>query len=145
MGNDGMTLAQVLGWSVAAVSAAAVLNFLLKQISREYLKTRSAGNPEFARAYRSFMQVMVRNHRYFGMAAAVLLPVHAGAVLLSGVTSLTGAAAGVLLLSTAGTGLHGLYVVKNPRGGWIHLHRSAAFLLTLAVILHVFVKAYVFL
>ena len=140
-----MTLAQVLGWTVAGVCAAALMNFLLKQISREYLKTITEKNADFTASYRAFMRFMVRNHRYFGIAAGILLLVHAGAVVASGVTSLTGIAAGLLLLALTGLGLYGFYVRKNPRGVWIHMHRGTAFILALSVIIHVFFKAYVLL
>jgi len=139
-----MTLAQVLGWTVAGVCAAALMNFLLKQISREYLKTITEKNADFTASYRAFMRFMVRNHRYFGIAAGLLFLVHAGVVVASGVTSLTGIAAG-LLLALTGLGLYGFYVRKNPRGVWIHMHRGTAFILALSVIIHVFFKAYVLL
>lgn len=116
-----MTLAQVLGWTVAGVCAAALMNFLLKQISREYLKTITEKNADFTASYRAFMRFMVRNHRYFGIAA------------------------GLLLLALTGLGLDGFYVRKNPRGVWIHMHRGTAFILALSVIIHVFFKAYVLL
>lgn len=109
-----MTLAQVLGWTVAGVCAAALMNFLLKQISREYLKTITEKNADFTASYRAFMRFMVRNHRYFGIAAGLLFLVHAGVVVASGVTSLTGIAAGLLLLALTGLGLYGFYVRKIP-------------------------------
>ncbi|HON95573.1 MAG TPA: hypothetical protein PLP82_08715 [Deltaproteobacteria bacterium] len=140
-----MTLAQVLGWTVAGVCAAALMNFLLKQISREYLKTITEKNADFTASYRAFMRFMVRNHRYFGIAAGLLFLVHAGVVVASGVTSLTGIAAGLLLMALTGLGLYGFYVRKNPRGVWIHMHRGTAFILALSVIIHVFFKAYVLL
>jgi len=140
-----MTLAQVLGWTVAGVCAAALMNFLLKQISREYLKTITEKNADFTASYRAFMRFMVRNHRYFGIAAGLLFLVHAGVVVASGVTSLTGIAAGLLLLALTGLGLYGFYVRKNTRGVWIHMHRGTAFILALSVIIHVFFKAYVLL
>lgn len=140
-----MTPAQFFGWAIGGASAAALMNFLLKQVSREYVKTISKRNPDFARSYRTFMQFMVRNHRYFGLAAVILFLVHAGAVLLSGISSLTGIAAGILLLSATGIGLYGFHVKKNPRGRWIHLHRGAALLFALAVIVHKFFKAVILL
>lgn len=139
-----MTLVQFLGWCVAAFSAAALMNFLLKQVSREYVKKLSVKNPDFAASYRSLMRTMIRNHRRFGMAAGILLPVHAGAVLSSGVSSLTGIAAGILLLSVVGTGIYGFYIVRDPRRRWVHAHRGGAFFLCLAAVLHVIFKAYVF-
>ncbi|HPE46627.1 MAG TPA: hypothetical protein PK380_12225, partial [Deltaproteobacteria bacterium] len=102
-------------------------------------------NADFTASYRAFMRFMVRNHRYFGIAAGLLFLVHAGVVVASGVTSLTGIAAGLLLMALTGLGLYGFYVRKNPRGVWIHMHRGTAFILALSVIIHVFFKAYVLL
>lgn len=136
-----MSLVRLLGLCAAGVSAAAVMNFLLKQVSRDYIKKISRKNPEFTKAYRSFMQFMVRNHRYFGMVAGILLLAHACAAILSGVYSLTGTAAGVLLLTTAGIGSYGFFVRKSPRGPWIHVHRGAAFLFTAAAVVHIIYRA----
>ena len=138
-----MALVELMGLFVAGVSAAALMNFLLKQVSRDYIKKISQRNPEFTKAYRSFMQFIVRNHRYFGMAAGLLFLVHAGVVVASGVTSLTGIAAGLLLMALTGLGLYGFYIRKNPRGVWIHMHRGTATILALSGIIHVFFKAYV--
>lgn len=138
-----MTLVQLLGWCVAALSAAALMNFLLKQVSREYVKKLSTKNPGFVASYRSFMRSMIRNHRRFAMAAGIILPVHAGTALSSGVSSLTGIAAGILLLSVVGTGIYGYHFVRDPRGGWVHAHRGGAFFLCLAAVLHVLYKSYV--
>ncbi len=135
----------VLGWCVAAAAAAALMNFVLKQVGRDYVKRISERNPGFARAYRTFMQFMVRRHRFFGIAAGFILVLHVAVVLLSGFTSITGMAAGVLLIATAGLGLYGFHVVKIPRGRWIHAHRTGAFLLLVAAVLHVSYKAHVFL
>jgi hypothetical protein len=121
------------------------MNFVLKQVGRDYVKRLSVKNPGFAGAYRTFMQFMVRRHRSFGIAAAVILALHVAVVVLTGYTSLTGAAAGALLLATAGLGLYGFHVVKIPRGRWLHGHRTGAFLLFVAAVAHIFYKAYVFL
>lgn len=139
-----MTPAQLLGWCMVAAILAALMNFLLKQVSREYVKKISADNPEFASGFRAFMQFMVRKHRYFGLAAAALFVSHITAVLLTGVTSLTGLAAGSILLFVVGLGLYGFHVNRSPRGRWVNAHRGGAFLLAIAVIAHVLVKAYVF-
>ncbi len=132
-----MALVELMGLFVAGVSAAALMNFLLKQVSRDYIKKISQRNPEFTKAYRSFMQFIVRNHRYFGMAAGILLVAHAGSAILSGVYSPTGTAAGVLLLATVGIGSYGFFIRKSPRGPWIHVHRGAAFLFAASAIVHI--------
>jgi hypothetical protein len=121
------------------------MNFVLKQVGRDYVKRLAVRNPGFAGAYRTFMQFMVRRHRSFGIAASIILTLHVAVVLLSGFTSLTGMAAGALLIVTAGLGLYGFHVVKIPRGRWIHAHRTGAFLLLVAAVVHFFSKAYVFL
>jgi hypothetical protein len=140
-----MSLTETLGWCAALAAAAALMNFLLKQVSREYVKNISAANPAFASSYRTFMQFMIRNHRFFGMAAGALFAVHVGVVLSSGVSSLTGIVAGILLLTVSGLGAYGFYIRKNPRGKWIHAHRGVAFLLTMAAIAHIFFKAAIYL
>ncbi len=140
-----MSPGPVLGWCVLAAAAAALINFVLKQVGRDYVKRISERNPGFAQAYRTFMQFMVRRHRSFGIAAGIILVLHVAVVLLSGFTSLTGMAAGTLLIATAGLGLYGFHVVKTPRGRWIQAHRTFAFLLLVSAVLHISYRAHVFL
>ncbi|MDT8273241.1 MAG: tyrosine-type recombinase/integrase, partial [Desulfomonilia bacterium] len=97
-----MSLETFFGWCIAVFVVLCLLNFVLKQISRDYIKKLSSSRQDFANAYRSFMRVVVKNHRVFGFVALILLAVHFIAVYLSEILSLTGVISGAALIATPG-------------------------------------------
>ncbi|HNY65011.1 MAG TPA: hypothetical protein PKM41_06200 [Deltaproteobacteria bacterium] len=134
---------EVLGWIMAAGILGALSNHLLKLVSRTFLKGISREREGFMKVYRGLMKFMVRRHRYFGLAALAILPVHAGLVILGSALSLTGAAAALALIATASLGAYGFYVRKDLRAGWLPVHRALAFVLLLAAVVHVYFKGFV--
>lgn len=132
-----MTWTRFFGiWVVASVFLA-LLNFILKQISREYGKMLTERDPVFAGQYKAFMRFMVKNHRFFGMAAFILLMVHFSSAYLSGSRSLTGVITGAMLVILVSLGGYGFYVNRDYRAVWLQAHRGAAFLLAVSAIVHI--------
>ncbi|HDP25178.1 MAG TPA: hypothetical protein ENN34_07015 [Deltaproteobacteria bacterium] len=140
-----MSLETFFGWSIAVFVVLCLLNFVLKQISRDYIKKLPASRQDFANAYRSVMRVVVKNHRMFGFGALLLLPVHFMVVYLSEILSLTGLISGAALIATAGMGIYGFYLRRDYRSWWLTVHRLLAVVVVVAVITHLFVKGYIFL
>lgn len=138
-----MGVASFLGWCTAAAVLSTLMNFVLKQVSRDYVKAISARRPSFASAYRNLVRLVVRTHPVFGFAALAAALAHVSYALFHGIVSLTGAATLVLLCACVSLGAFGRYVVQRPRGWWIHLHRAAALLASLGLVLHVPLKAFV--
>ena len=139
-----MILARTMGIIVVVMIVLALSNFFLKQISRDYVKKLPPKYKEFADAYRSFMQRMIRSHRFFGLAALLLFPVHAGINVFYGAISLTGIITGSLLSVVVVLGMYGYYINKNFRAWWLSVHRACAFVLVLSVLVHIFYKVYIF-
>lgn len=135
----------LLGWMIALSILGAAATFFLKQIGRDYVKKLPVKYAGFADSYRNFMKFMIRRHRYFGLAALSILPVHAGLVISQAVLSLTGLLAACALVTTAAFGIYGFYLKKNMRSGWLPLHRVFGLLLFLAMIVHIFFKGYFYL
>ncbi|MFY9399352.1 MAG: hypothetical protein WAR22_13415 [Desulfomonilia bacterium] len=140
-----MNLTELAGWLTLAAVFGAFASFLLKQISREYVKKLGKEHADFVEAYRSFMRAVIRRHRYFGMTAAALVIAHAGLVVSRSVISASGLTSALLLFATAGLGAWGFYGRRSPRGGWLSTHRGLAFVLLISIIVHLFYKAVVLL
>ncbi len=137
-----MILTRIAGSIVLAALMLALSNFFLKQISRDYVKRLPASYKDFADAYRRFMQKMVRRHRFFGLAALLILPLHAAlAVVFAGI-SLSGLATAALLVAVAGLGMYGYYLNRNLRAWWLSVHRALAFAVSVSALVHVFFKLY---
>lgn len=139
-----MILIPVAGWVTISFVLLALLNFLLKQVSREYVKKLPGEYKEFADAYRRFMQRIIRTHRYFGAAALAFYMLHAGMVVfLYKTVSVTGMVAGLILIATVFLGAYGFFVRKNLRSWWITAHRGGAFALLVSALIHLFYKGYI--
>ncbi|HHO77059.1 MAG TPA: DUF4405 domain-containing protein [Deltaproteobacteria bacterium] len=139
-----MIFIPVAGWITISLVMLALLNFVLKQISRDYVKGLHKDYKAFTDAYRRFMQHMIRRHRYFGVAALASFLVHAGLILFfSFGIALTGLITGVLLSAVVSLGGYGYYVNKDIRSWWVAVHRGCAFALMLSALVHVFSKVYV--
>lgn len=137
-----MTYIQIPGWITVLLIFAALLNLILKQISRDYVKGLPKEYKDFADAYRSFMRRVIRGHRVFGLTAILILLVHTFFVILSDHISLTGIIAAILLVIVAALGSYGYFISKDFRSRWLSVHRVSAFFLCIAMITHVFYKLY---
>mgnify|MGYP006911610536 FL=1 len=121
----------------------AVLNYGLKQVSREYVKKLPEKYREFADAYRRFMQRIIRGHRYFGFISLMVFLLHAGLVLFFySVISVTGLVTGLVLIATVCLGAYGYFVNRNHRSWWVSVHRGCAFVLVFSALIHLFYKLY---
>lgn len=139
-----MLFARIIGYIIAVMIVLALSNFFLKQISRDYVKKLPPDYKDFADAYRRFMQRIVRTHRFFGLGALLLFPVHAGINIFYGTGSLTGIIAGSFLCAVVLLGLYGYYINRNFRAWWLSVHRTCAFVLLISVLVHIFYKSYIF-
>ncbi|MGC9324037.1 MAG: hypothetical protein ACP5G0_04730 [Desulfomonilia bacterium] len=140
-----MSLEEFFGWCIAGFVFLSLLNYLLKQISREYIKNLPPNRQDFAQAYRRVMRVVVRNHRFFGFAALVFLAAHTAAVFLAGFLSATGLLTAAALVISACLGLYGYYINRDYRAWWLSVHRLFALIVIVTFIIHFFFKKYIFL
>ena len=135
----------IVGWIIVTCVILALLNYLLKQISREYVKKLPSQYKDFADAYRRFMQRMIRAHRYFGFASIVFLCIHVVLIAFISTVSLTGIITAAWLIAVVMLGIYGFYIKKDLRSWWLKVHRLCAFFLLLSVLVHIFYKHYLYL
>jgi len=139
-----MVFIPAAGWITIFFLFLALLNFVLKQVSRDYVKNLPREYKDFADAYRRFMQHIIRRHRYFGIAAVVFFLFHAGLILFFSVgISFTGLVTGFILLAVVSLGAYGYFVNKDFRSWWVPMHRGCAFALMVSAMVHVFYKLYI--
>ncbi|MBN2298192.1 MAG: DUF4405 domain-containing protein [Deltaproteobacteria bacterium] len=139
-----MMLVLIAGWITIFFVFLALLNFLLKQVSREYVKRLPKEYKDFADAYRRFMQRIIRGHRYFGIAALSVFLLHAGLILFFyDVISITGMVTGIVLFATVSMGAYGYFINKDFRSWWVSVHRGCAFALLVSALVHLFYKLYI--
>jgi hypothetical protein len=136
-----MEFIEFFGACVAVSGIGALLNYSLKAFGRRYLPALNKRNKQMASRYRMFMQFMVKNHRYFGFATAILVAVHFTSAFLFPAYSITGLITVTLLLLVILLGIYGFYIRKDYRSAWLSVHRTAAFLLAASAAVHVFAKS----
>ncbi len=129
-------LGEFLGWVTGVGYAAAVLNFFVKRIYRRWISAL-AKDSSVRILYQKLMQILVRRHRWFGMAAAGAAVVHLLVQLFWAYPSATGIAAVCLLICTTMAGMLLLYAHKKNLLG---VHRVIAFAGVAAVLLHLLLK-----
>jgi hypothetical protein len=68
-------LGEFLGWVTGACFAAAILDFLLKRVNKYWVSALPKDAP-IRHPFQQVMKFAVKNHRYFGIAAAAVAGVH---------------------------------------------------------------------
>jgi hypothetical protein len=127
---------ELLGWVTGVCFAAAVLTYLVKRINKRWilaLPKESAAR----QAYQTGMKLVVKNHRWFGIAAAAAAAAHLLVQILWNEPSVTGLTAAGLLAATA---VLGMIMLRGRRGKLLNLHRIVAAAAVAVVIVHVIAK-----
>jgi hypothetical protein len=109
----------------------------MKRVHSRWVSQLPKNRKGFVDAYRVVMRFIVRNHRWFGVAAAVAVIVHLAVGLASRLVSKTGIVAGALLLALALIGVYGTFVKPGSmKGKLLMTHRTVAFVLLVFVLSH---------
>lgn len=129
---------ELLGWLIIISYVGTILNFIIKFTNKRWGKSISA-NVTGKKIIGILMKIFVRNHKYFGLAAATFLILHFLIQFSTyGINFTGGLAAGLLLLQVVLGGYATLK--KKPRKGvWFILHRVIALLLIAGVALHLII------
>jgi hypothetical protein len=133
------------GWCAAVLVGSALMNYILKAVNKRFISPRKDLKPDLVKRYRVFMQLIVKNHRTFGIAALVVFFVHLVVSYFSSVLSITGSITGIVLMGVVSLGIYGFHINRNLKGKWVLVHRLTAFILLASLGLHVAIKAYVYL
>ena len=132
---------KILGWFMVAFYSLAVLNYPVKWVNKRVISKLPA-NSGVRKIFTVLMRFIVKYHRYFAIAAILLLTAHFFVQFSLYGFFLTGIIAGSLMLAQGLLGAYGTYVRKKKRTAWFYLHRTVAVLLLAAILIHVIIKRF---
>lgn len=114
-----------------------MMNFLLKYLNKKVISKLSSDYKDFVSIYRRVMRIFIKYHKPAGIITSMLVLVHFILMSVFFRVSVTGIIAMILMLIIFLLGLYGAYINKNFKGKWLKIHRVLAFLLCLAILIHV--------
>jgi len=131
-------LGDALGVLTAVLFCFAIANFPVKWINRRWVAKLPKGNA-FRGGYQTAVKFLVKNHRFFGFGAVLLMVSHVVLQVLFKWVSVTGivtAALGILTLSLGFV----LFKSKKHTPAMLWAHRGAVIALILAFFVHVLTR-----
>lgn len=128
-------LGGLLGWILVIAIVGTLFNYCLKFVNRHFGKKISA-YPFGKKIMKVLLTIFVRNHKYFGIAAVVILLSHFVIQFLTFGLNVAGGIAAAILIFQAGLGIYAVIKKKPRRGAWFIAHRVFATLLILSIALH---------
>jgi len=132
MGDFG----ELLGILTIILFSIAISNYLVKFVNKTWGK-QIAKFPRFKSVWTIVMRIIVKYHRYFGVAALLTLGLHFYIQSTYVYLSTSGILAGSLLLAQFALGVYGAYINKKRKGLWFITHRIISVLLLIAILNHV--------
>lgn len=129
-------LGEAIGWAAAVCYFVSVANIFVKQIFRAWIAKLPKDN-SFKTVYQTFMRIMIKYHRYFGMAAGVFALFHLYWQIANVRISYSGVAAAILMAVTAA---FGAAVAYGHKGSLVKLHRPLALIILAVIIFHMITK-----
>ncbi len=129
-------LGELLGWITGVCFIAAVLNYFVKRVNKRWIAPLPKES-SVKTIYQKLMKLVVKYHRYFGLAAAAAVAAHLPVQVLGQFASVSGIAAASLLVLTAVMGAVMLY---GHKGKLIKAHRVVAFAGFAAFLAHLIIK-----
>ncbi len=131
-------LGKALGVITAVLYCVAILNFFIKWGNRKWIMKLPKENA-FRGYYQTAMKFLVKNHRFFGFGAALVMVAHMVLQILFQWVSITGlVTAGLAVVAI----ILGIIMFKSKKRSAFMLwaHRSAVIALTVAFIVHLITK-----
>jgi hypothetical protein len=129
---------RVLGIVTAVLYGTAILNFFVKWVNKKWIMKLPKENA-FRGSYQSVMKFLVKNHRFFGLGAAVVMVSHAILQILFMWVSITGIVAAGLAVVAILLGVI-MFKAKKRTPAMLWAHRSAVIALTVAFLVHVITR-----
>ncbi|MDD2533141.1 MAG: hypothetical protein PHC86_00355 [Eubacteriales bacterium] len=124
------------GWLIVFCYGMAIMNYVVRWTNKRWF-SKLHKDSLIKRYYLNLMRFIVQNHRWFALTATAALILHFIMQILYRWVSLTGLIALALLLTNVGLGIFGYYFKKSKRTRWFVIHRTAALILVVAIIVHV--------
>ena len=131
-------LGNLLGILTAVLFGVAVLNFVVKFVNRKWVM-KLPKESRFKQGYSSVMKFLVKNHRFFGLCAAVLMVAHVVLQILFKWVSITGIITAALAVVTVMLGGY-MFKAKKRTPAMLWAHRGAVIALILAFVVHVLTR-----
>lgn len=131
-------LGEALGVITAVLFGIAIANFFIKWINRNWVMKLPKDN-KFRVVYQQVMKFLVKNHRFFGFGAVVVMVSHVVLQILFAWVSVTGLVTAGLAVVTIALGLI-LFKSKKRTPVLLWAHRGAVIALFLAFLVHVITK-----
>lgn len=127
---------EVLGWIAAVCYFVSVANFFIKRIFKGLI-TRLPKDSGFRKAFQFFMRLLIKYHRYAGIAAGIFALLHLCWQIVNVRLSYSGVAVTVLMSVTA---LLGVLVAYGHKGALVKAHRPAALAVLAVILFHIITK-----
>lgn len=127
---------EVLGWVAAVCYFVSVANFFVKRI----FQARVAGLPKesaFRKGYQFFMKLIVRYHRYFGMAAGAFALFHLCWQIVNVRVSYSGVLVAAIMAVTA---VLGGFIAFRKKSSLTRIHRPMALAVLAVILFHMITK-----
>ncbi len=128
----------LLGILTALLFGIAILNFCVKFVNRKWVM-KLPKESKFKQSYTAVMKFLVKNHRFFGLGAAVLMVLHIVLQLVFKWVSVTGILTAALAVVTVALGVV-LFKAKKRTPAMLWAHRGAVIALILSFIAHVITR-----
>lgn len=128
-------LGGLFGWIMIVAFVATLLNYIIKMINKKWGKSIRQSTTG-KKIMKVLTLVFIRNHKYWGLLAALMLVIHFLIQFNRFGLNLTGGIAAFLILIQVGLGIYA-NLKKCPRKGiWFVLHRTIAILIIVGIALH---------
>jgi len=131
-------LGELLGILTAVLFGIAILNFFVKFVNRKWVM-KLPKESKFKQGYMTVMKFLVKNHRFFGLGAAVLMVLHIILQIIFKWVSVTGIVTAALAVVTVMLGGI-LFKAKKRTPAMLWAHRGAVIALILSFIAHVITR-----
>ena len=128
-------IGELLGILTAVLFGGAILNFCVKFVNRKWVM-KLPKESKFKQGYTSVMKFLVKNHRFFGFGAAVLMVAHVVAQILFRWVSVTGLVTAGLAVVTVVLGVV-MFKAKKRTPAMLWAHRGSVIALIAAFVVHV--------
>ena len=128
-----------MGFLTVILLGLALLNYVVKRVNRFWV-AKLPKESKFKAAYGAVMKFLVRNHRFFGLGAALTLAVHVVLQIMFRWVSVTGLIASALLGLEVIMGAWLYFKQKGRRGILQNVHRATGAALIVAIAVHVITK-----
>lgn len=131
-------LGELLGGLTTLLLILALLNYCVKFVNRKWVM-KMPKESKFKQKYPNFMKFIIKNHRYFGFGAAVMMVAHVVVQILFRWVAVTGIVTASLAVITVILGVI-MYKAKKRTPAMLWAHRGSAVALIVALAVHVITR-----